>query len=73
MASKREIVRWMKDEVLVDHFLADNGEVEMTTLAEAACGEFDAYGPAPHYDIPEEYFECAYEVATWLAEGGSDG
>ena len=38
------------------------GEVNDTHLAEDACNFFDAYGPPPDFDIPEEYFDWAFEV-----------
>lgn len=40
-------------------------EVNLTGLGEAACLNFDLYGPAPDYEIPEILFEIAVEVAEW--------
>ena len=37
-------------------------EINTTFLAEDTCNFFDAYGPAPDFDIPEEYFDWALEV-----------
>lgn len=38
------------------------GEIIPTHLAEDACQHFDDYGPEPYLDIPEEYFDWAFEV-----------
>ena len=46
-----------------EHVDLDTGEVNTTALAEDACQHFDAYGPAPDYDIPEDLFDWALEIA----------
>jgi len=40
------------------------GEVNQTGLAEDACTFFYGHGPAPDFDVPERYYELAYEVVT---------
>ena len=67
MASKRTVKEYMRS-VLKEYTSPWTGEVNTTLLAEDACNEFNGYGPAPEYDIPEEYFEWAFEVDE--AEGG---
>jgi hypothetical protein len=37
-------------------------DVNTTALAEAAAYEFELYGPAPDFEIPEEVFELAMVV-----------
>jgi hypothetical protein len=54
-----EIKRYMRQEVQ-DHIDPLTGEGNPTTLAEDACSHFDGYGY--YWEIPEEYFELAFEV-----------
>jgi hypothetical protein len=62
MAGNIQIRTFMSNHA--EDFRDDCGEINMTGLAEAACAEFDDYGKAPQYDIPETYFECAYEISS---------
>ena len=50
-------------EIIQEHTDPVTGEVCPTRLAEDACLFFDDYGPAPDYDIPEEYFEWAFQIS----------
>ena len=53
--------------VIREHVDLDTGAVDTTMLAHDAADHFDAYGPAPSYDIPEEYFDWALEVVDGQA------
>jgi len=61
---------WMKNEIAAypNQYIDDGGEVNMTALAEAACMEFDAYGPAPRFEAPKWLFYAAFEVAEEYEE-----
>ena len=63
MTTKQIVYRWMQNHA--SEHIDNCGEVNTTYLAEAACQEFDAFGPAPTYDAPEEYFDWAVEVEAW--------
>lgn len=63
MTPKQTVYRWMQNHA--HEYLDECGDINCTALAEAACKEFDSYGPPPTYDAPEEYFEWAIEVETW--------
>lgn len=63
MTPKQTVYRWMQNHA--SEYLDECGEINTTHLAEAACQEFDAYGPPPTYDAPEEYFDWAVEVEAW--------
>lgn len=63
MTPKQTVYRWMQNHA--SEYLDECGDINCTALAEAACQEFDAYGPPPTYDAPEEYFEWAFEVEAW--------
>lgn len=45
-----------------EHVDPKTGELRLTSLAEDTCDEFDLYGPAPEFDIPERLFELAFDV-----------
>ena len=64
--SNKRVLNWMKNHA--NEYL-DCGEVQLTALAEAACQHFDAYGPAPRYDCPDEYFDLAVDAAEWYEKG----
>jgi len=55
-------VKALMRELLEGHIDPKTDEVNTTALAEHACYELDAYGPAPKYKIPEDYFDWALEV-----------
>ncbi len=61
MARSLPVRRYMR-RAAAEHRDARTGEVNMTTLAEAAAAAFDLYGPDGS-SIPEELFEVAFEVA----------
>lgn len=64
------IKAWMRAEIFAHPAMyIDCGEVNMTGLAEAACMEFDAYGPEPRFDIPEMIWDAAFEVAEEYDDG----
>lgn len=62
MAGGIKIRQYMRQE-LEDHRDPITDEINETTLAEDACRHFDEYGPPPDYEIPEKYFEFAYEIS----------
>lgn len=59
--SEQKVKAYMR-EVIKKHVDLDTLEVNCTTLAEDAAAHFDAYSPAPEYEIAEEYFDWAIEV-----------
>ena len=59
MDTNVKIKIWMKNNT-EDYRDLDTGEVNLTELAEAACDHFNGYDGN---DIPEEYFELAFDVA----------
>ena len=61
MAGRIAIVKYMQAEI-EDHIDNKTGEVDFTELARDACDHFDDYDA--NYEIPEKYYEYAYEVAT---------
>lgn len=60
LSGEKDVRRWMTEHVT--EYLDECNEVNCTHLAEAACQEFDAYGPAPDYACPEEYFDWAVDA-----------
>ena len=64
-AGQRKIADWMKGQLQLGQYIDGCLEVNCTELAEAACQEFDLFGPAPHYDAPEELFELAAAAGEW--------
>lgn len=65
VAGQRQITDWMKDQLRLGDYIDECLEVNCTELAESACQEFDLFGPAPHYDAPEELFELAAAAGEW--------
>lgn len=63
-AIKMRVVEYMRSTVHA-HLDTVVGEVNLTRLAEDACQRFKAYGPEPQCEIPQDYFEWAFEVAQW--------
>ena len=59
--SEQKVRAYMREEIK-EHVGLDTLEVSCATLAESACQHFDAYGPAPEYKIPEDYFDWAVDV-----------
>ena len=55
-----------------DNFIDECGQLNMTNLAEQACDSTDGYGEynpeKGYYDIPEKYFEYAFEVQEQLVK-----
>ena len=62
MAGGIKIRQYMRT-IVEEHRDITTGEVNTTTLAEDACQHFDDYGPAPEHEIPDKYFEFAYEIS----------
>lgn len=58
--SKRAVKNWMRSNT---GDAIEGGELNCTILAEQAAQYFDAYGPPPKYDVPEEFFEWSFEVS----------
>jgi len=61
----RDVVQdYMRSQV-GDHL--DALGVNTTTLGEDACRSFNGFGGTPMWPtIPEDFFECAYEVSEWF-------
>jgi len=64
---KKKVEAWMRLQLQLGEHI-DGLEVNCTELAEAACQEFDLYGPPPRYDAPEELFDLAIEISDWWQE-----
>jgi len=62
MASEAEVKDYMEKQLEL-HIDVLTDEANVTQLAELACAHFDTYGDPPDYEIPEEYFDWALEVA----------
>ncbi len=52
-----------------DEHIDNCGEVDMTNLAEDACQNFNAWGPYPNYNAPDEFFDWAFEVTEEWEKG----
>jgi hypothetical protein len=62
-----EVVRVYMREQVGDHLDIDG--VNTTTLGEEACRYFNSFGGTPMWPaIPEDFFECAYEVSVWFEQ-----
>lgn len=59
--SEQTVKAYMRTEI-AEHVDPLTDEVNTTALAEDAAQHLDAYGPAPEYKIPEDYFDWALEV-----------
>ena len=71
--TKQQVIAYMQSNLQDAHFNYENpflsyGEINCTALGEDACQAFNAYGSAPHYDIPEDFFEWAFEVSQWYEQ-----
>lgn len=61
--NKQEVVKWMKS--VAAEYEDSYGDLNCTQLAEAACRQFDLYGPPPTYDAPDELFDWGVDVDKW--------
>lgn len=59
----RKVRAYMQREA-TEHVDWDTNECSATGLAEDAAEEFNLWGPAPEYEIPEWVLKIALEVAT---------
>lgn len=64
----KKIRAWMIQQLQLGWHIDACLDVNCTELAEAACQEFDLYGPPPCYDAPEELFDLAVVVSEWWEE-----
>jgi hypothetical protein len=68
-ADRRLVAAWMRRNYL-EHVDVKTGELNTTTLTEAAADDLDLYCDRLEYVVPEDWYEVAHEVEQALVKAG---